>query len=187
MTWKLAALAALISALAVTSADARTRHQTSNTEFILDRHTVGYSTIQIEPIVTERRRRTRIKRMRDDAPVHRAYAKHEHSHEAQIVAHPTGCPSRSFCGCGASVEVFGHSVRDLWLAANWFKFPRAAAAPGMVAVRRHHVFVIRQVLGNGLVLAYDANSGNHKTRIHPRSLAGYTVVDPRGGSRYAGA
>lgn len=54
----------------------------------------------------------------------------------------------------------------------------------MVAVRNHHVFVIREVLGNGRVLAYDANSGNHRTRVWVRSLAGYSVRNPRGG-RYA--
>jgi hypothetical protein len=42
----------------------------------------------------------------------------------------------------------------------------------MVAARRHHVFVIKRVLGGGRVLAYDANSGGHKTRLHVRSLAG---------------
>ncbi len=97
---------------------------------------------------------------------------------AQIVSHPAGCPSRAFCGCGAAVRIFGHAVRELWLAANWFKFPRVAPAAGMVAVRSHHVYVIEAVLGNGRVIAYDANSGGHQTRIHERSLAGYTVVNP---------
>ncbi len=82
--------------------------------------------------------------------------------------------------------MFGKSIRELWLAANWFKFPRAQPAPGMVAVRKHHVFVIREVRAPGLVLAYDANSGGRKTRLHLRRLAGYTVVNPRG-SRYAQA
>lgn len=31
-------------------------------------------------------------------------------------------------------------------------------------------------------MAYDANSGGRTTRIHARSLRGYTVVNPRGGS-----
>lgn len=105
----------------------------------------------------------------------------------QIVEHPQGCPSRAFCGCGAALEVFGRHVRDLWLASNWLRFPRTEPAPGMVAVRRHHVFVIREVRGPGLVLAYDANSGGRKTRVHLRSLSGFTVVNPRGGSRYATA
>ena len=105
--------------------------------------------------------------------------------ETQIVAHPSGCPKRAFCGCGAALEVFGRHVRDLWLARNWFRFPVAEPAPGMVAVRRHHVFVIREVRGPGLVLAYDANSGGRKTRIHLRSLSGYSVRNPHGHARYA--
>lgn len=104
------------------------------------------------------------------------------SKAVQIVAHPEGCPRSLFCGCGAAVRIFGKPIRDLWLAANWFRFPKAAPGPGMVAVRRHHVYVIEADLGGGKVLAYDANSGGGKTRIHMRSLAGYMVVNPRGGS-----
>lgn len=96
-----------------------------------------------------------------------------------VVEHPAGCPRAAFCGCGASVRVFGHSIRELWLAANWFKFPRTSPAPGMVAVRRHHVFVLEADLGGGVWQVYDANSGRHATRIHGRSLAGYTIVNPR--------
>lgn len=99
---------------------------------------------------------------------------------ASVVAHPSGCPSRAFCGCGTAVRLLGAPVRSLWLARAWFKFPRAAPAPGMAAVRNGHVFAIEQVLGNGTVLAYDPNSGHRQTRIHVRSLAGYTVVNPRG-------
>ncbi len=96
-----------------------------------------------------------------------------------IVAHPEGCPRSEFCGCGAAVRVFGHAVRELWLAANWFKFPRTSPAPGMAAVRRHHVFVLEADLGGGLWKVYDANSGHHLTRVHARSLAGYAIVNPR--------
>lgn len=108
--------------------------------------------------------------------------------QPQIVAHPDGCPRRLFCGCGAAKrlkEVWGIIVekpRELWLAANWYRYPKAQPAPGMIAVRRHHVYVIEADLGGGKVLAYDANSGRGLTRIHVRSLAGYTVVNPRGGS-----
>lgn len=100
---------------------------------------------------------------------------------ATILPHPPGCPRRAFCGCGAAVEVFGKPIRSLWLAARWLDFPRAAPAPGMVAARRGHVFVIKQVLGSGKVLAYDANSGGRRTRLHVRSLAGFVVVNPHGG------
>ncbi len=102
----------------------------------------------------------------------------------QIVSHPSGCPSRAFCGCGVSVKVFGHPVRDLFLASNWFKFPHASPAPGMVAVRNHHVMYIQSVDANGNAVVYDPNSGGHQTRIHMRSLSGYSVRNPHGG-RYA--
>jgi hypothetical protein len=91
---------------------------------------------------------------------------------------PTGCPS-SFCGCGAALRVFGRVVPELNLAANWLRFPRTSPAPGMVAARRGHVFVLEQHLGGDIWMAYDANSGGHATRMHPRSLRGYTVVNPR--------
>lgn len=98
-----------------------------------------------------------------------------------IQPHPAGCPQTAFCGCGVSVRVFGHSVRELWLAANWFRFPRTSPHAGAVAVRQHHVFYIEQAYSDGTVLAYDPNSGRHLTRLHRISLSGYTVVEPRGG------
>lgn len=104
-----------------------------------------------------------------------------YSQTTQIVAHPSGCPRRAFCGCGAALEVYGKHVRELWLAANWLRFPRAEPGPGMAAARRGHVMVIRQYLGNGKAVVYDANSGGRLTRVHTRSLAGYTVVNPHGG------
>lgn len=103
---------------------------------------------------------------------------------AQILPHPAGCPRRAFCGCGAALERFGRHVRGLWLASNWLRFPRVprgSEAPGHAAARRGHVFIIKAVLGNGMVMAYDANSGGRRTRLHVRSLAGFTVVDPSGG------
>jgi len=95
-----------------------------------------------------------------------------------IGGRPAGCPS-SFCGCGAALRVFGHLVPELNLASNWLRFPRAAPAPGMVAARRGHVFVLEQPLGGDMWMAYDANSGGHATRMHARSLRGYTIVNPR--------
>lgn len=106
------------------------------------------------------------------------------SYGTTILPHPAGCPRRAFCGCGAALERFGHHVRSLWLARNWLRFPRVprgSEAPGHAAARRGHVFIIKAVLGNGRVMAYDANSGGRQTRLHVRSLAGFTVVDPSGG------
>ncbi len=107
--------------------------------------------------------------------------------EAKIVDHPAGCPRVRFCGCGASVYLFGKPIRDLFLASNWRKFPAAEPAPRMAAWRPGHVFVIVQVIDKKTVLAYDANSGRHKTRIHQRKLAGYRVVNPHGSRQFASA
>jgi hypothetical protein len=48
----------------------------------------------------------------------------------------------------------------------------------MVAARHGHVFVLEQHIEGDTWMAYDANSGGHATRIHARSLRGYTVVNP---------
>jgi hypothetical protein len=97
---------------------------------------------------------------------------------AIVGGRPAGCP-RSFCGCGAAIRVFGRIVPELNLAANWLRFPRASPAPGMAAARRGHVFVLERHIAGDIWLAYDANSGGHATRIHARSLRGYTIVNPR--------
>ncbi len=96
-----------------------------------------------------------------------------------IIGHPEGCPRRAFCACGASVRIFGQSIRSLWPAAAWYRFPRAEPAPGRAAVRPHHVFVLERQIRGDLWMVYDANSGGHRTRVHPRSISGYRIVDPR--------
>ena len=122
----------------------------------------------------------------------RHHRHHRHIHydysrsNSQIVSHPSGCPSRAFCGCGVSVKVFGHPVRNLFLASNWFRFPRTAPSAGMVAVRNHHVMYIMALDGNGNATVYDPNSGGHQSRIHIRSLAGYRIVNPHGNRMASG-
>ena len=75
--------------------------------------------------------------------------------------------------------MFGEIRKDLNLAANWArKFPRTSPAPGMVAARSGHVFVLRAHKGGDVWEVKDGNSGGHKTRIHDRSIRGYTIVDP---------
>ena len=105
---------------------------------------------------------------------------------AEIQPHPFPCPRVAFCGCGASVKVFGKPVRDLYLARNWYRFPRTSPASGMVAVRRHHVFVLLSQVSGSTWLVWDANSGGRKTRVHHRSIAGWAIVNPHG-SRLASA
>ena len=50
--------------------------------------------------------------------------------------------------------------------------PRAMPAPGMVAARRGHVFVLKRHIRGKIWLVHDSNSGRGKTRVHPRSIAG---------------
>lgn len=92
--------------------------------------------------------------------------------------HPSGCPSRLFCGCGVSVDVFGHPVRGLYLAAAWRRFPPAAPAPGMVAWRAHHVMRLRQQVRGSVWLVYDPNGGRGGTWLHERDIRGYRIVSP---------
>ncbi len=95
---------------------------------------------------------------------------------------PIDCP-RAFCGCEASLYLFGHVRADLNLASNWMRrFPRTSPAPGMAAVRNHHVFVLMSHVGGSNWLVHDGNSGRGLTREHVRSISGYIVVNPQGTS-----
>jgi len=117
---------------------------------------------------------------------HRTHSlRHYASGGGEVVAHPAKCPHSSFCGCGAAREL-GLSDRSLWLVRSWYRFPRAAAAPGMAALwGTRHVAIIREVHGDGTATVYDANSGGGLTRVHRVSLAGLTVVSPQSGSMLA--
>jgi hypothetical protein len=115
---------------------------------------------------------------------------HQYYHQAMAMApsderivggRPSGCPN-AFCGCEASLYRFGHIVPELNLAGNWRRFPRAAPAPGMAAVSAGHVMILQQQVEGNVWYVHDGNSGGHVTREHPRSIAGYTIVDPSAGS-----
>jgi len=102
--------------------------------------------------------------------------------EGRVVGgRPSGCP-HAFCGCEASLYKFGRIIPELNLAANWRRFPRTAPAPGMAAVRSGHVMILQQQVAGNVWVVHDGNSGRHATREHPRSIAGYTIVDPGAGS-----
>ena len=95
---------------------------------------------------------------------------------------PAGCP-HAFCGCEASLYRFGRIIPELNLASNWRRFPRAAPAAGMAAVRSGHVMILQHQIEGDVWSVHDGNSGNHLTREHSRSIAGYTIVRP--GSAFA--
>jgi len=100
--------------------------------------------------------------------------------ERVVGSRPAGCPNR-FCGCEASLYKFGRIIPGLNLASNWRRFPRTAPASGMAAVRSGHVMILEQQIAGNVWLVHDGNSGGHVTREHPRSIAGYTIVDPSSG------
>ncbi|MGJ4915487.1 hypothetical protein ACQR10_15540 [Bradyrhizobium sp. HKCCYLRH2060] len=107
--------------------------------------------------------------------------------EGRVVGgRPSGCP-HAFCGCEASLYTFGRVIPELNLASNWRRFPRAAPAPGMAAVRSGHVMILQQQVAGNIWYVHDGNSGGHVTREHSRSIAGYTIVNPTGGSTMFGA
>lgn len=95
-----------------------------------------------------------------------------------VSGRPNGCP-RQFCGCEASLYVFGKVRPELNLAANWIKrFRRATPARGTVAARSGHVMVLLSHVGGNDWLVHDGNSGGGLTRRHVRSIRGYVIVDP---------
>jgi hypothetical protein len=100
---------------------------------------------------------------------------------------PPGCPKTLFCGCALSIKKFGRIVTtpNLKQALTWARvFPRDRPASGNVAVGRRrgggHVFELLYQIKGDVWMVFDPNSGNHRTRTHPRSIAGKTIVNPHG-------
>jgi hypothetical protein len=123
---------------------------------------------------------------------HHGHIKHHHrvhvaeSSAAVVGGRPEGCPS-AFCGCGASLYLFGKIIEPLNRAAEWIeRFPRAEPAPGMAAARRHHVMVLIEHRHDDVWLVHDSNY-SHKTLVHERSISGYTVVNPQQNVQVASA
>jgi hypothetical protein len=42
--------------------------------------------------------------------------------------------------------------------------------------------ILQQQVAGNIWYVHDGNSGGHVTREHPRSIAGYTIVDPSAAS-----
>lgn len=177
-------LAALCAVLFVSNAEARPRHYHGNEGVIqpllfgeeIDRKPLRYRRFSRASRKKEITHRSTVRPL--PPGLHRVMAE---GAGRVVGGRPRGCPRR-YCGCGASLHIFGRIIPSLNLAANWLRFPRAAPAPGMVAARRGHVFVLRRHISGKTWLVWDANSGRGKTRIHPRSIAGFTIVDPRAGA-----
>lgn len=114
--------------------------------------------------------------------VHRMHHRHIHRVEGNTVVmlpHPSGCPHVAFCGCGAALDVFGRNVRNLWLARNWYQYPRSMPGFNTVGVRPHHVLVLKQQVSGNVWMVNDYNSGGHLSRYHAVDISRYTIVSPR--------
>jgi len=158
-------LAALSVTLVATAADATPKRHGRNGQGIVVCNHLGCSD---RPAASSRARA-------EAAPIIDA-----NGNSTVIGGRPAGCP-HAFCGCEASLYVFGKIRPMLNVARNWrAMFPRAAPAPGMAAVRTHHVMVLMSHVGGNRWLVHDGNSGGHLIREHVMSIAGYTIVDPHG-------
>lgn len=122
----------------------------------------------------------------------RNFSARRHNYDAHgndtiiIGGRPAGCP-KAYCGCGTA-KFLGLSDKRLNLADNWpVIFPRTHARPGAVAARNykvrgygHVMYLIAHVRGK-IWRVRDYNSGHGLSRIHNRSVAGYSFVSPDGG------
>ena len=107
-----------------------------------------------------------------------------HGNDTVIIGgRPAGCP-QAYCGCGLRKHL-GLSDKRLNLADNWRRlFARTHAKPGAVAVRTYHrrgyghVMLLVRHVANSIWVVRDYNSGGGLSRIHTRSVRGYSFVDP---------
>ncbi len=115
-------------------------------------------------------RQTRSSRQTSDAA--RDAARHQvGSDTGKVVSHPGAVLPIHFVDAGWRCMYLGVLSAAFGSRHTGFHSPVLTRHPVWSAVRRGHVFAIIENKGNGRVLAYDPNSGHHKTRIHVRSLA----------------
>jgi len=213
-----AALAAVILALSVLSAQARPSPYPPVTQFVGDRYGSAQlgadvaNMARCPPPACQRKRAGKARHLyptRKRPPVSRQKWRHvpipaprplaepgtveplsvaggawREARAAVIGGRPAGCPHR-FCGCALSLHLFGKIVTtpNLNQAVTWARvFPRAHAAPGMVAARSGHVFKLLAHVRGSVWRVWDANSGRGRIRIHDRSIVGYSIVNPHGGN-----
>lgn len=118
-----------------------------------------------------------VKAMRGFGTAKKVYERQSYNRGSVIGGRPSGCP-HAYCGCSASLYLFGKIIPHLNLAANWLGFPRTAPAPRMAAARRGHVMVLVSHVQGDTWVVHDGNSGGHQTRLHERSIRGYSIVNP---------
>jgi hypothetical protein len=95
-----------------------------------------------------------------------------HAPVARQNGRPAGCPG-AWCGCWLARHLGMASGRALWVARAWARVgaPAHGPAPGVVAVWRHHVGIVRAVPSPGRIVLLSGNDG-HRVRERERSSRG---------------
>lgn len=110
-------------------------------------------------------------------PRHHHPALDANGNEGVIGGRPSGCPW-AYCGCGLR-KYLGLSDDRLNLAWNWARlFRHTSPAPGVAAVRHHHVMLLVSHVSGSIWTVRDYNGGRHLSYIHERDVRGYVFVDP---------
>jgi hypothetical protein len=109
------------------------------------------------------------------SPAHaRPHHRHHHRHVAvaPISGRPAACPGIPWCGCWLRLHLGIADVR-LNLARAWAGIGAAMSGPaaGVIAVWPHHVGLITENLGGGMVRLLSGNDG-HAVRERLRSTRG---------------
>lgn len=108
-------------------------------------------------------------------PAHARPHHHRHHHHRGNVGEagqPAACAGIRWCGCWLRLRLGLADVR-LNLARAWAEIGSAAPGPaaGVIAVWPHHVGLITENLGGGMIRLLSGNDGN-AVRDRPRSTRG---------------
>jgi hypothetical protein len=103
---------------------------------------------------------------------HRHGHHHKRSSAPAASGQPRACRGIQWCGCWLRLHL-GIDDARLNLARAWAKIGSAAEgpAPGVIAVWPHHVGLITEHLGGGMIRLLSGNDG-HAVRERARSVRG---------------
>lgn len=105
-------------------------------------------------------------------PHHHRHAHHHRRGNISEPGQPAACAGIQWCGCWLRLH-FGIGDARLNLARAWASIGEAVAGPaaGVVAVWPHHVGLITENLGGGMIRLLSGNDGN-AVRERVRSTRG---------------
>lgn len=107
------------------------------------------------------------------SPAHaRPHHRHHHHHHAVASGRPAACAGIPWCGCWLRLRLgIGDARLNRAIAWAGVGAPAGGPAAGVVAVWRHHVGIITENLGGGLIRLLSGNDG-HAVRERVRSTRG---------------